>query len=103
MAKNWTVAEATKEILAGNKEAMIDIGKRFPLASIAIAKAGEKATDILSAFGFITVRKVESVLKDGATTFEDDEEGIEDPVANAEEKKEEPKKRGKKTVEKKEE
>jgi hypothetical protein len=105
MAKNWTVAEATKEILAGNKEAIVDVGRRFPLAALAIAKAGENAADILGAMSFITVRKIESILKDGVTVTEDDEEGIEDPVAKAEEKKEkeEPKKRGRKAVEKKEE
>lgn len=107
MAKNWTVAEATEAILNGNKEAILDIGKRFPLAVRAIAIAGDKAKDILAAFNFVTVRKVESVLKDGVEISDDADEGIDDPVAKAEEKPkrgrkpkkesaEEPKKRGRK-------
>lgn len=95
MAKNWVVKEAASEILAGNKDAISDIGKRFPLAAVAIAKAGEKALDILSAFDFVTVRKVESVLKDGVQAIEDEDE-IEDPVAKAEEQTEEKPKRGRK-------
>ena len=78
MAKNWTVAEATEEILNGNKEAIVDIGRRFPLTSRAIAVAGDKAKDILSAFNFITVRKVESILKDGVEEYSDD--NVEDPT-----------------------
>lgn len=95
MAKNWVIKEAAREILAGNKDAISDIGKRFPLAAVAIAKAGEKALDILSAFDFVTVRKVESVLKDGVQAIEDEDE-IEDPVAKAEEQTEEKLKRGRK-------
>ena len=79
MAKNWTVAEATEEILSGNKEAVIDIGRRFPLAARAIAVAGESAKEILSAFNFVTIRKVESILKDGVEVSNEDDD-IEDPT-----------------------
>ena len=102
MAKNWTVAEATNEILNGNKEAIIDIGRRFPLATRAIAIAGENAKAILEAFSFVTVRKVESVLKDGVEiNTEDDEETPEEKPVKKEKKapvkKDEPtKKRGRK-------
>lgn len=78
MAKNWTVAEATEEILNGNKEAVVDIGRRFPLAARAIAVAGEGAKEILSALNFITVRKIESVLKDGVEEYSEDD--VEDPT-----------------------
>lgn len=94
MAKNWTVAEATEAILNGDKEAVLDIGKRFPLAVRAIAIAGDKAKDILAAFNFVTVRKVESVLKDGVEISEDPDEGIEDPT---EEKEKKPVKKEKET------
>ena len=88
MAKNWTVAEATEAILNSDKEAVLDIGKRFPLAVRAIAIAGDKAKDILAAFNFVTVRKVESVLKDGVEISEDPDEGIEDPTEEKPVKKE---------------
>lgn len=76
MAKNWTISEALNEIQAGNKDAIVDIGRRFPLATVAIASDPKK---ILEALNFITVRKVESILKEGVQPIEDDEDGIEDP------------------------
>lgn len=100
MAKNWTVAEATEEILKGNKEAIVDIGKRFPLAMKAIAVAGDKAKDILSAFNFITVRKVESILKDGVEEYSEDD--VEDPTEKPAKKAEKPVKEKKVPVKKEE-
>lgn len=88
MAKNWTVAEATTEILNGNKEAVVDIGRRFPLAARAIAVAGDGAKDILSALNFITVRKIESVLKDGVEEYSEDD--VEDPTEKPVKKAEKP-------------
>ena len=88
MAKNWTVAEATEEILNGNKEAVVDIGRRFPLAARAIAVAGEGAKEILSALNFITVRKIESVLKDGVEEYSEDD--VEDPTEKPAKKTEKP-------------
>lgn len=95
MAKNWTVAEAAKEIIKGSKEAIVDIGRRFPLATVAITKAGSNALDVLNAFNFVTVRKLESILKDGIEVSESEDEEAEEPV------KEEKPAKGKKAVEKK--
>lgn len=83
MAKTWSVSEAVKAINAGDKEAIADIGKRFPQFAVAAAKVGdnEGAMTILGALPeHVTARKVEAILKDGvdedtdAETSEDDEE-----------------------------
>ena len=66
MAKNWTVAEAVEAILKGDKEAIKDLGKRFPNLTVAIAKMGENAgaLEIINALpSHVTARKVEAILK----------------------------------------
>ena len=101
MAKNWSMKEAVAEILAGNKEAIQDIGKRFPLTANAIATMGNNAgaVAIINALpDHISARKIESVLKDGVADIEDDE--IETPEDKPVVKKEE--KPAKKTAAKKE-
>lgn len=69
MATNWTLAQAKKVITEGTDLAAItDIGRRFPLTALAIAKIGdnEGATMLINALPeHITARKIESVLKDG--------------------------------------
>lgn len=83
MAKNWSMKEATKAILAGEKDAIVDIGRRFPLTANAIAKMGnnEGAIIIINALPeHISARKIESVLKDGVQEIEDDEEVVEEVV-----------------------
>ena len=65
--------------LLGLWEAMVDIGRRFPLTAIAIAQMGnnEGALAIINALpDHITVRKIESVLKDGVQESSDDAEEI---------------------------
>lgn len=58
MAKNWTVAEAYEALRNGDKEARMDVGRRFPL----FATATED--EIIAAIpDYISVRKVEAVLK----------------------------------------
>ena len=84
MATNWTLAEATKEILSGNKEAICDIGKRFPLTATAIASMGnnEGALTIINALpGKITARKIEQALK-GDVEDVDAEDVDNTPVEN---------------------
>lgn len=86
MAKNWLMKEAANEIISGNKDAIVDIGRRFPLVSNAIAKMGnnEGAMIIINALpDYISVRKIEAVLKDGVQEIEDDE--IVDPTEEKEE------------------
>lgn len=69
MAKNWTLKEAVVVINEGkNKEAIQELAKRFPLASMAIAKMGTNA-GIELLFGsmpeHMTMLKMERSLKDG--------------------------------------
>lgn len=86
MATNWTLAQAKKVITEGTDLAAItDIGRRFPLTALAIAKIGdnEGATTIINALPeHITVRKIESVLKDGiadsGVNDDDDDDDAED-------------------------
>lgn len=85
MATNWTLAQAKKVITEGTDLAAItDIGRRFPLTALAIAKIGdnEGATTIINALPeHITARKIESVLKDGIADSganDDDDDDAED-------------------------
>ena len=83
MATNWTLAEATKEILAGNKEAIQDVGRRFPLTANAIASMGNNtgALTLINAMpDYITARKIEAILKDGVQESDDVEEENEETV-----------------------
>ena len=65
MAKNWTVGDAAKVIFEGvDVSAIMDIGKRFPLFAVACAKVDANGVKVLSAIPeYITVRKVEAILK----------------------------------------
>lgn len=85
MAKNWNMAEATKVIIDGTNDAAIqDLGRRFPLTTVKLAKIGAKApeiTELMAAFpDHMTVRKIESALKDGVEDVEEDKEVEEKPV-----------------------
>ena len=66
--------EAYKEIVAGNKDAIADIGGRFPIATTALGMIGENAgaSMVFGALDFVTVRKVEANLKEGVKPIEDD-------------------------------
>lgn len=99
MAKNWSMKEATNEILAGNKEAIVDVGRRFPLTANAIAKMGnnEGAITIINALPeHISARKIESVLKDGVQEIEDEDEEATEVEEEKPVKKEKPAKEEKK-------
>lgn len=73
MAKNWKPGEAVKEIKEKNKSAIVDIGRRFPLFVEAVASNDLEA--ILAAMPeHMTVRKIESALKENVPDFVDDEE-----------------------------
>ncbi|MCX7924154.1 MAG: hypothetical protein N3B21_19420 [Clostridia bacterium] len=81
MAKNWKVGEAVRAIQAGNKEDILDIGRRFPLFLNLASQVNEPAAKILDTIPeYVTARKVESVLKgeteeggEGETTGEEKE------------------------------
>lgn len=79
MAKNWTVAEAAVEIKKGNKEAILDIGKRYPLflnlVAGALAGDTEKTLELLVSLPeYNTANKINGRLKEGVeiTASEDD-------------------------------
>ena len=64
MAKNWKVGEAVRAIQSGNKEDIMDIGRRFPLFANLAAQANEAGTKLLDCVpDYCTARKIESVLK----------------------------------------
>lgn len=81
MAQNWNVKQALAAINKGNKEAITDIGRRFPLTSNILARIGEDkaAGELINALpDHITVRKIESILKDGVQV-DDSDNDVEEP------------------------
>ena len=77
MAKNWSAAEAARVAFEGkNKEAIQDIGKRFPLFLSAASRGAEGLLEIIGALHpeRITARTIEAKLKEG---LEEDSEEVE--------------------------
>lgn len=75
MAQNWNVKQALAAINKGDKEAITDIGRRFPLTSNILARIGghQAAGEFINALpDHITVRKIESILKDGVQVDDSD-------------------------------
>lgn len=80
MAVNWTVAQATAVILEGtNKEQIQDITRRFPLFAVTVAK-GDLLAVAQATPEHLTVRKIESVMKEGVTVTEVEDEDVEEVV-----------------------
>lgn len=89
MAKNWTIGEAFKAVLEGDKEGILDVGKRFPLSCVMLAKVNAEAAVIFDALPEnMTVRKLESVLKGDAEVSDEDDANEDAPVVEKKEKKE---------------
>lgn len=80
MAKNWKFGEAVRAIQAGNKEDIIDLGRRFPLFSNLAAQVNEAGMALIDCVpDYCTARKIESVLKgDVQEAAEGEDEGAED-------------------------
>lgn len=80
MAKNWKLGEAVRAIKAGNKEDIIDLGRRFPLFSNLAAQVNEAGMAIIDCVpDYCTARKIESVLKgDVQEAAEGEDEGAEE-------------------------
>lgn len=75
MAKNWKVGEAVQAIKAGNKEDILDIGRRFPLFANLAAQVNEAGVALLDCVPeYCSARKIESVLKGDVQETEGDEE-----------------------------
>ena len=99
MAKNWKVAEAINAIRNGDKDAIADIGRRFPLFAVNAATVNDGAMGLIEAIPeFITVRKMESVLKKGV---DDSEVESEEDEIDEEEEEVKPKKKKEEKVTKK--
>lgn len=75
MAKNWTIKEAYDAIKAEDKSAILDFGKRFPLAAMAVARMQQADLLVTGLPEHVTMRKLNDGLKDGVEAFE--EEGAE--------------------------
>ena len=77
MAKNWKVGEALRAIQSGNKEDIMDIGRRFPLFANLAAQTNEAGASIIDCVPeYVSARKIESVLKGDvqeAETTEDED------------------------------
>lgn len=82
MAKNWKVGEAVRAIKAGNKEDVLDIGRRFPLFANLAAQVNEAGVALLDCVPeYCSARKIESVLKgDVQEAADDDREEEEAPA-----------------------
>ena len=101
MAKNWTVAEAIVALREGNKEAQQELGARFPITTCN-AFTEEGLMNIIKALPEkVTMRVIETALKDGVQVGEVcdepvEEENVKKETAKAEEPKKERKTRTKK-------
>lgn len=105
MAKNWKVGEAVRAIQAGNKEDIMDIGRRFPLFANLAAQVNEAGVAMLDCVPeYCTARKIESVLKgDVQESGDAEDEAAEDEAPAKKPEKEEKKAPVKKAAAKKEE
>lgn len=93
MAKNYTIAEAVRIIAEnGDNEALMDLGKRYPLLTQKIArvavKAGEDFVDLMSFMPeYLSANKVNSAIKKMLDEAPDaDEDAEDDGEDEAEEK-----------------
>lgn len=93
MAKNWTMAEATKAVAENDMVAIADLGKRFPLMmhllDKSIAGDGEAVVELFGAIPeYLTANKVNTAIKNivGDGEVEDEDETEEKPVKKAEKK-----------------
>lgn len=108
MAKNWKFGEAVRAIQAGNKEDIIDLGRRFPLFSNLAAQVNEAGMALIDCVpDYCTARKIESVLKgDVQEAAEGEDEGAEDEApakkAPAKDEKKAPAKKAAKKAEEEE-
>ena len=105
MAKNWKFGEAVRAIQAGNKEDIMDIGRRFPLFANLAAQVNEAGVAMLDCVPeYCTARKIESVLKgDVQESGDGEDEAAEDEAPAKKPEKEEKKAPVKKAAAKKEE
>lgn len=90
MAKNWKFGEAVRAIKTGNKEEIMDIGRRFPLFLNLATQVNEAAVELIDCVpDYCTARKIESVLKGEIQEAEstEEEEVVEEAPKAADKKK----------------
>ena len=84
MAQNWNLKQAYAAIKNGEKDSMIDIGRRFPLAMAALIKVGE-SDEIEALFNtfpdHLTMRKIENAFREGVKVDDSDNEVEEEATA----------------------
>lgn len=110
MAKNYSIAEAVRIIAEnGDNEALMDLGKRYPLLTQKIArvavKAGDDFVDLMSFFPeYLSANKVNSSIKKQLEAADDaDVDAEDDDVEEEKPAKKAPAKKGKAGRPKKEE
>lgn len=84
MAQNWNVKQAYAAIKNGEKDSMIDIGRRFPLAMAALIRIGESDAieNLFNTFpDHLTMRKIENALREGVKVDDSDNEVEEEVTA----------------------
>ena len=84
MAQNWNVKQAYAAIKNGEKDSMIDIGRRFPLAMAALIRIGESDAieNLFNTFpDHLTMRKIENALREGVKVDDSDNEVEEEATA----------------------
>lgn len=76
MARNYTIAEATQIVREGvDKAALIDLGKKFPLTMLYIAKLDENGFAFASIMPEkVTMRKIEMILRGDVAEINDEDE-----------------------------
>ena len=114
MAKNWTLKEIVKAVVEGGdayKEMASDAGRRFPISvsmvTGIIAGSNDTAKEFLVSLtesfpDYLTVRKVEKVLKTGIDDVDDSDDDEEEEKKPAKKEKK-PAKKSKKVEEDEEE
>lgn len=107
MAKNYNIGEVVKIVAEGKDfEAIMDIGRRYPLLMNKVTKlvtlAGETASDLFNYMPeYLTANKVNKMIKDAVLDGESDEadETEEKDIAESEKKAKKAKKAKKEEVE----
>ena len=92
MAQNWNLKQAYAAIKNDEKDSMIDIGRRFPLAMAALIKVGESDAieNLFSTFpDHLTMRKIENALREGVKVDDSDNDVEEEAVDTETEETEE--------------
>lgn len=104
--KNYTLSEAVAIIAEGKDlEAITDLGKKFPILSIKIAKLTTMAKDEFVDFmsympEYLTIKKVNNAVKTTDETKETESEETAEEKEHKVEEPKEPKKRGRKPKQK---